>query len=383
MLAIYAFSGDPITNGHINIVERAASTFERVIVAIGSNPSKKYLFPLEIRVAFARQALAHIRNVEVMSFTGMLSDFAYEQNARILVRGIRNSTDYDYEQMLSAVTESQKLGLDTYFLFADPELLHISSSSVKAIQKEHGSLDGYVPLPVKVGLERVMSKQTIIGVTGSIACGKSTLCEKLVQANADATANYDNPRPGKHIDLDKLVHELLDADPAPYAVKMRQQLIDHFGESISDDGDIINRAKLAPLVFGRGDALHVIRRITAQPIMVRLRKALYGVQGLIVIEGALLAETGMLSFCNNHIVLVDVDRTVQMFRLKQRGNSDAAQRIASQWDGDRKAEAIEAAIHKDRYGKLWRVSGDDAFNIPQLLYQIESHIDQKFNEGGA
>src|SRR6266540_3960654 len=87
--ALYAFSADPITYGHMEVVERVSRTFDRVIVGIGRNPAKKYLFSEDVRLALARQTLAHLRNVTVLAFRGMVVDFALEQGAQVIVKGVR------------------------------------------------------------------------------------------------------------------------------------------------------------------------------------------------------------------------------------------------------------------------------------------------------
>src|SRR6478735_5475633 len=95
--AIYAFSGDPITFGHLDIIERAAKIFDELIVAIGVNPSKKYLFTLEERAQMAKAATAHIPNSKVIYFYGLLVDYAYENNISTIIRGLRNSEDFNFE----------------------------------------------------------------------------------------------------------------------------------------------------------------------------------------------------------------------------------------------------------------------------------------------
>lgn len=155
--AIYAASLDPITFGHIDIIERAVQMFDELVVAIGANPDKKYMFSLEERVDMARYSLAHIHNVRVTSFSGLLVDFAYEQRADAIVKGVRDVKDFSYEQLLHQVGVSQKLGIETILLFARKDLEHVSSSVVKAIQKEQGFIHEYVPLCVKQRLEERMS----------------------------------------------------------------------------------------------------------------------------------------------------------------------------------------------------------------------------------
>ena len=173
--AIYAFSGDPITYGHINIVIRASEVFDKIIVAIGNNPNKTCTFSLEERLEMTKECFKNNKDITVMSFSNLLVDFAYEQGADVIVRGVRNAKDFDYESIIYQVGQSQKVGIDTHILFADPELTHVSSSSVKAIAKHNGDISEYIPLHVKQAIEEKMLGQYIIGVTGEAGSGKSYL----------------------------------------------------------------------------------------------------------------------------------------------------------------------------------------------------------------
>lgn len=208
--AIYPFSGDPITYGHIDIIERGAKIFSRVIVAFGLNPSKKYLFSLDQKIWMAKKALAHIDNVEVVSFSGLLVDFAYEQGASCTFKGLRDGVDFDYEVELHYIGESQGLEIETVLIPAKQDKTHLSSSNVKALQKEQGLIHSYVPLHVKQSLEHSISNQLIVGVTGNSGSGKSTLCRRI--------GTYSNYFETHHIDVDVLVHQIYDPKQTPQTV---------------------------------------------------------------------------------------------------------------------------------------------------------------------
>lgn len=377
--ALYAFSADPITFGHINVVERVSRTFSRVIVGIGRNPAKKYLFSLDARLHLARQALSHLPNVTVLPFHGMVVDFASEQGASVIVKGVRNAADFDYEQVHHVVGMSQRAGIDTYVLFADPSLAHVSSSTVKAIQLEHGFIHDYVPLVVKAALEDILSGQAIIGVTGSVGTGKSTLCEQIAEAGQARGIAVHN------IDLDKLGHAILHNLASPLHQETCQALIQRFGPDIEKDGRI-DRSQLAACTFGNEAALADLNRIMAWPMTVGLRKALYGLRGLVLLNGALLAEAGLLPLCNNRVVLVTAAQETQRARLAARGYSpgEADNRLTAQWDADRKRAAIEAAITRERFGRLWQwdsTAGPDASQAAALLETIFGDIDAEHSLG--
>jgi pantetheine-phosphate adenylyltransferase len=350
--AIYAFSADPITFGHINIVERVARCFDKLVVGIGRNPLKKYTFSLEQRLTLAKKALAHLPNVEVLSFDGMMVDFAYEQGAKIIVKGVRNAADMDYEQTLHLVGVSQEMGIDTYLLFADPQLAHVSSSVVKAMQLEQGFIHHYVPLVVKAALEAKISQQLILGVTGSIASGKTSLCKKLQEQAAQLSI------PLHHINLDIIAHELLLGQHLQENahLELQAQLVDLLGEAILED-DEMNRHKIADLIFHNQDLLKAFNQLMEKPMSMLLRRQLKNKQGIILIDSALLLDVELLNLVNNRCILCSVEESVQKHRMSQRGYSETMMdaRLQSQYSNSEKAKGIEAAIEKAGFGQRWVV----------------------------
>ncbi|MFM7023260.1 MAG: pantetheine-phosphate adenylyltransferase [Flavobacteriales bacterium] len=152
--AIYAFSADPITYGHIDIIERAAKIFNHVVVAIGQNPAKKHLFSLEEREKLTIEALAHLNNVQIKTFEGMFSHFAKQENITVNLKGLRNIEDYEYERTLHEINKNQNPELDSLFIPASASLRFISSGAVKAIVLAGGNIESYAPLGVRIALER-------------------------------------------------------------------------------------------------------------------------------------------------------------------------------------------------------------------------------------
>src|SRR3989338_1099645 len=223
--ALYAFSGDPITYGHIDIVERTAKAFDEVIVGIGKNPDKKYTFSLEERTEMAQKSLVQLSTVKVVAFEGLLVDYAYEQQIDVIVKGVRDSKDFEYEVQLHHIGDSQRLGIDTFFLSARKELTHVSSSSVKSLQKENGLIHQYVPLYVKQCVEARISEQYILGVTGEPGMGKSYIGEKVVEEGKQRGI------PVHHIELDHIGHKIY-LRQEPVYQNIRENIINHFGSHL-------------------------------------------------------------------------------------------------------------------------------------------------------
>ena len=365
-IAVYAFSADPITYGHINIVERMSRCFERCIVGIGRNPLKNYTFSLEIRRQLATQALKHLPNVEVLAFDGMMVDFAYEQGAKVIIKGVRNATDVDYEQTLHLVGVSQEMGIDTHLLFADPKLAHVSSSVVKAMQTEQGFIHDYVPPVVKAAVEAKISNQLIIGVTGSIASGKTSLSAELIR-QAEAMSI-----PVHHINIDQIAHELLKGNniAAPLFEEIKNQLIDLLGADIFIDAQI-NRTLIATKIFGDSNLLRQFNRILEKPMSMLLRRSLKAKQGIILLDSALLLDADWLQLINYRCVLCFVNEDLQRTRMQERGYSEdqQQQRLVSQHSNSEKERQIIQSIEKTGYGKIWKIETDKAID-ENLLKQI-------------
>jgi len=347
--AIYAFSGDPITYGHIDIIRRAAKVFSYVVVGIGENPDKKYTFSLAERKEMARLALLGIENVEVVAFDGLLIDYAFEQGIDVVVKGVRNTEDFNYENILHQVGQSQVRGIDTHILFADPKLGHVSSSAVKAIYKHHGDIHEYVTLNVKQALEWRLSKQVLLGVTGVIGSGKSEICRMASQIDWI-----------HHIDLDQIGHEVLESTELPLYYILRKKIVKLFGNKVVE-GDIgdsetckIDRHRLGEIVFQDKDKLRWLNNLLHQPILVRLRKKLDGLEGVILLESAILAEMELGYLCNNHFVLVKTTKEQQRTNLYGRSLSQEQlrRRIDSQFSQVEKSRAMTKAILRDHAGQI-------------------------------
>lgn len=141
--AIYPGTFDPITNGHADLIERAAKMFSDVVVGIAANPSKKPLFTLEERVELIKKVSAHLDNVTVIGFTGLLADFAEAQQANILIRGLRAVSDFEYEFQLANMNRRLNPKLESVFLTPAEENSFISSTLVKEVALHRGNVQGF------------------------------------------------------------------------------------------------------------------------------------------------------------------------------------------------------------------------------------------------
>ncbi len=153
--AIYPGTFDPLTIGHLDIIERSANMFDQIIVAIGENPSKTPLFSIEERIGMIEKATSHLKNIKVIKFHSLLVDLSAELDANIIIRGIRSSTDFEYEQQMGYANVSLKKELETIYLMPKLEYSFISSSVVRAILKFGGEIEHLVPKSI---LNEIKSK---------------------------------------------------------------------------------------------------------------------------------------------------------------------------------------------------------------------------------
>jgi pantetheine-phosphate adenylyltransferase len=135
---------DPVTNGHLDIVNRAAALFDRVVVAVVENPTKEPLFPTGDRVAMLEEAVAGIEGVEVSSFDGLLVDYARDRGVNVIVKGLRAVSDFDYELQMAQMNRHLS-EIETYFVPTSPKWSYLSSSLVKQVARYGGDVSGMVP----------------------------------------------------------------------------------------------------------------------------------------------------------------------------------------------------------------------------------------------
>ncbi len=143
-IAIYPGSFDPITNGHLDLVERGLKIFDHIIIAVAKNPAKKLLFDVEERLEMIRVSLAHTTRVTIDSFSGLLVDYVRSRNARVILRGLRAVTDFEYEFQMAMMNRRLEPAIETVFLMTGLRWVFLSSSILKEAAVHGGNIQGMV-----------------------------------------------------------------------------------------------------------------------------------------------------------------------------------------------------------------------------------------------
>ncbi|GLY10594.1 pantetheine-phosphate adenylyltransferase [Pseudobacillus badius] len=152
-IAVCPGSFDPITNGHLDIIQRGAKIFDKVYVVVLSNSSKKPLFSVEERKELIREVTTHLPNVEVDSYNGLLVDYAKERDAKAILRGLRAVSDFEYEMQITSMNRVLDESLETFFMMTNSQYSFLSSSIVKEVAKYEADISDLVPPAVEAALK--------------------------------------------------------------------------------------------------------------------------------------------------------------------------------------------------------------------------------------
>lgn len=154
-IAVYPGSFDPVTNGHLDIINRASKLYDKVIVGVLNNASKSPVFTAEERKQMIDEAIVGIDNVSCDVFSGLLVDFAKQNHASVIIKGLRTVADFEYEFQMALLNKALNPEYETVFMMTDSQFSYISSSMVKEVAKYQGELDGLVPICI---LEKIKAK---------------------------------------------------------------------------------------------------------------------------------------------------------------------------------------------------------------------------------
>ncbi len=157
IVAVVPGSFDPITAGHMDIIKRVSNLYDKVIIGVVVNPSKKPLFSLEDRVKMVKEAIRDNKKIEVDSFNGLLVEFVKKHGARVIIRGLRAVSDFEHEFQMAQLNRRLNSDVETMFVMASPEYAYLSSSVVKEIAQYGGNISGLVPPNVDESLRDALA----------------------------------------------------------------------------------------------------------------------------------------------------------------------------------------------------------------------------------
>lgn len=356
---LVALSADPVTVGHIHLIETARSHCHSLVVLVANNDAKKnsYLFALTERMQMVRRAISHLTHVEVYASDGLLVDAFLEYGCDILFRGIRNEADMRYEEEQAAGNAYiyPRMESRVSYLKASPLYAGVSSTIVRAYASHHVDVTPLVPTQVKAQLEERLHGQYKIGITGVIASGKSYVAQALC-AQAQSWK-----MPTSIINIDELIRELY-AEQSDGAQSIREELAQLLGEDVlTSDRRGIDRQRAAAKLFDQDAPTELIRQVSelVRPHVDRLyRKALKQARGLVIVEWAQMAENNMSGWTNHNVIVVEAKDRAPFIRNRGLSSKRLKSLETRQWSTDRKIEELNRRVAEYNHGWIHRFQND-------------------------
>lgn len=366
--AIYALSGDPVTKGHLDIIDRASKIFDELIIAIGENEKKinSYIFDINERyniIMKATKKLRENRNIKIKIFKSSLADFALLNDVNVIVRGLRNAKDFQEEQNLASVNKDINSELETCFIMSDGSISYVSSSMTKEVVELNHSATKYLPKVSIAELQKKLNNQKFIGITGLMGSGKSFISESLAKYSEKEKEKIYN------LDLDYLCHEVYDEENEDFEIQ-RKKIKSIFGT--------LDRAVISKVVFKDEEKLDKLNEIFKPIIEYQIRKKSKGLKGIILINGATLVKMGLLDLCNNNVIMINTKDEKRFERCKEGRGIDkeiVEKRDSIMLSLSEQRGIISRKIQEDDYGTLIEVDNSSMkLNISKLYEEIIKKI---------
>lgn len=392
--ALLPLSADPITKGHVHLVRKALGLAEEVIVFVGHNDSKrgKYLFDITYRTLMARHVLDHagLEHVRIVAGDALMVGVYIREACDVVIRGVRNAADRHYEETQMAL-HNLIHPIQVEYVVADDEMSKVSSTMVKAFTDHSVDTSPYVDIAVKRRLEVAIKEQWLVGVTGSIATGKSWVVDALV-SRCKARGI-----PATAIKVDDIQRQLYVAD-TPAGERLRNQLVGIFGSDVLiDDGKGVDRKLVMRTLSdpqfpdNKRKLLHeLVKPLVLQAIREARNGSHWGdhpyrmgvspgpaavhdiqvasrrpPQGLVFIEWAQMAEMDLSHWVNHNVIVVDAKTEIRDIFIEARGlEPEVVSGLKGrQWSAEEKAESIANRAEEDGWGEVLLYENDPNQNM--------------------
>ncbi|MEA1936746.1 MAG: dephospho-CoA kinase [Patescibacteria group bacterium] len=378
-LAGFPGSFDPPHTGHlftmISFLELYPKAMLYIVIGVNEEKRDKSTFSTEEKVFLIEQIIPaeYLSRVKVIPYSGIIANLFYEQNVSMFVKGVRDSEDFRYESWVAEVNSKLSGKLKTLIIpQTDQALLRVSSSNLKSFINLGIDAKDFAPALIREALQMRMKKQLMVGVTGGIASGKTTLAKDLQRFSEENSRAEDMPV--YHISLDDLGKIVYSNDSTPKFLAIRRQINKEFGGKLLKEDTSIDTHKLGNIAFSSKRKLDKLAGIMLEPILHLLRKRLDELgKGIFLIEGANLVEGEMTHLVNENIILVAVDKDVQKKRMTERGLSEKQieRRFGFQFDNKERTEEITARQQEEFDCLFIKIDGSEKTNIEEVYEKLQ------------
>lgn len=314
---IFPLSADPITFGHIHIIRLALKKFDFIYLLINSHQNKKYLLTQKERYLLTKMIIAQQENlkdkVKVFAYDELTAHFAIEKEVSFIIRGYRNSVDLEYEKSLNFYNQNIFPLLKTIYIKSQKKYKFVSSSAVKTLMDYQGEVYQYIPLFIKKFFEQ---KKNIyrLGVTGSIASGKTTFCKILAKEKINNLTIH-------HIDFDEIVSEIYKDIAEGNFPKAEEQILKICNHSIKK----VSKENVSRFIFKnmrnekkKKNKLLMLQKILSPLIKIYSFQKIKNKKGIILFDAPLLVEYNMTEIVNKEVILLSSKNQVKNLQLRDK-----------------------------------------------------------------
>ena len=372
-------SFDPFHNGHrftmISFFKLHPKAMLYIVVGVNEEKESSYTFSTEEKVFLIEQSIPaeYVERVKVIPYSGIIANLFYEQNINMFVKGARDSKDFESESWIAEVNSKFAGSPPTLIIpQTNPALLKVSSSNLKNFINFGLDAKDFAPALTREALQMRMKDRLMIGVTGGIASGKTTLAKALQKFSEENGASEDIPI--YHISLDELGKIVYSNDPTPRFLTIREQVDKEFGGNLLREDGSIDTHKLGNIAFSSKRKLDKLVGIMLDPILYLLRRKLDELgKGIFLIEGANLIEGGMTHLVNENIILVQVDKEIQRERMAERGlnKKQIKRRFGFQFGNKERTEEIIARQQKEFDRLFIKIDGSKETDIKEIYKKLQ------------
>ncbi|HPY74857.1 MAG: dephospho-CoA kinase [Planctomycetes bacterium] len=364
----YPGSFDPWTRGHLSVLVSFLQKDQdaNVDIIIGKNPDKKGMFTLEERKFIIERSIPkkYLNRVRVSIVSGVVADYLYENDIPYFIKGVRDETDFRYENNLASIN-SQLYGspMTLFIPQVDSQLGNVSSSNLKMLTNLGIPLNKYANAFTREVLKMRTSGKLMIGVTGGVCVGKSSFCKRLqlYSQHIDAIPKI------YHLNLDHIGYSILNEKykVLPVHHKIRRQIAQEFGEHVLKEDGTIHRKNLGDLVFKKRESITALMDIMLEPMLYLMAKQIEKLTpGIILVESSVLFERNLTELFEENVILLEVNPEIQKQRImasKGMTLEQAQKRLNSQMPLSKIRRRI-ARLQEEQYERLhWELTGDLKF----------------------
>ncbi len=392
--AVFTGSLDPFQDGHkstvISFLKLNPKAFLYIVIGINEDKKNSYTFSTEEKIFLIEQTIPkkYMKRIRIVPYSKVIADYLYEQNIHMFIKGARDQKDFEYESWIASVN-TMFSGSPTTIIIpqTDQDLVNVSSSNFKQFIKLGINIKKFAPALTREAMQIRINKQFLVGATGGIASGKTTIAGEIEKLSKE---NKNGNIPTHHISLDDLGKKIYSGDLTPKFLDIRKQVakrfkkevIKRFGKnaSLMKEDTSIDSYMLGSIAFSSKENLKELTDMVIEPILYLLRKKLEELgEGIFLIESANLIEQNLTHLVNENIIMFETEKKIQESRMRAKGYSEdqIARRIGFQLSSKEKLKIIKEKQKKEKHRLFMRIDTTYPVDVKDIYDKLQEEYKKR------